>query len=131
MRGDNGDAPRLARKTKELFVPSRLILSDRGKVLIFIAKKEDLAEVTLGMGFNDGNPIEDGPLKIELHHHTEGLGQSWIHRYWEIQSAHGRGEATVRPRRQGRRCVAFIGAKRKPLTEGADGSGAGFSQEGQ
>jgi hypothetical protein len=26
---------------------------------------------------------------------------------------------------------AFTGAKRKPLTEEADGSGAGFSQEGQ
>jgi hypothetical protein len=25
---------------------------------------------------------------------------------------------------------AFIGAKRRALTEGADGSGAGFSQEG-
>ena len=42
-----------------------------------------------------------------------------------------RGEATVRPRRQGRRGAAFIGAKRKPLTEGADGSGAGFGQEEQ
>jgi len=40
-------------------------------------------------------------------------------------------EATVRPRRQGRRGAAFIGAKRKPLTEGADGSGAEFGQEGQ
>jgi hypothetical protein len=27
--------------------------------------------------------------------------------------------------------LAFIGAQRKPLTEEADGSGAGFSQEGQ
>jgi len=36
------------------------------------------------------------------------------------------GEATVRPRRQGRRGAAFIGAKLKPLTERADGAGAGF-----
>jgi hypothetical protein len=42
-----------------------------------------------------------------------------------------RGNAPVRLRRQGRRVVAFTGAERKPLTEGADGSGAGFSQEGQ
>ncbi len=41
-----------------------------------------------------------------------------------------RGEATVRPRRQGRRGEAFTGAKRKPFTEEADGAGAGFSQEG-
>jgi len=41
-----------------------------------------------------------------------------------------RGKATVRPRRQGRLFLAFTGAKRKPLTEKADGSGAGFSQEG-
>jgi hypothetical protein len=34
------------------------------------------------------------------------------------------GKATVRPRRQGRRGEAFIGAKRKPLTEEAGGSGA-------
>jgi len=42
-----------------------------------------------------------------------------------------RGGATVRPRRQGHPGLAFIGAKRKPLTEGADGSGADFGQEGQ
>jgi len=42
-----------------------------------------------------------------------------------------RGKAPVRPRGQGRRVVAFTGAERKPLTEEADGSGAGFSQEGQ
>ena len=42
-----------------------------------------------------------------------------------------RGKATVRSRRQGRVLLAFTGAKRKPLTEEADGSGAGFSQEGQ
>jgi hypothetical protein len=41
-----------------------------------------------------------------------------------------RGKATVRPRRQGRRGLAFTGAKRKPLTEEADGSGAEFGQEG-
>jgi hypothetical protein len=40
------------------------------------------------------------------------------------------GKETVRPRRQGRRGMALIGAERKPLTEGADGSGAGFGQEG-
>src|SRR5258707_8146845 len=45
---------------------------------------------------------------------------------------HGRGRRlSVRPRRQGRRGVVFTGAKRKPLTEEAGGSGAGFSQEGQ
>jgi hypothetical protein len=42
-----------------------------------------------------------------------------------------RGKATVRPRCQGRRSVAFIGAKRRPLTGEAGGSGAGFPQEGQ
>src|SRR5215469_18444336 len=42
----------------------------------------------------------------------------------------GGGKAPVRPRRQGRLGVAFTGAQRKPLTKGADGSGAGFSQEG-
>jgi hypothetical protein len=41
------------------------------------------------------------------------------------------GEATVRPRRQGRRGVAFTGAKRKPLTEGAGGSGAGLARKGK
>jgi len=41
------------------------------------------------------------------------------------------GKATVRPRRQGRRGVAFTGAKRKPLTEGAGGSGAGLARKGK
>jgi len=40
------------------------------------------------------------------------------------------GKATVHPRSQGRRCMAFTEAKRKPLTEEADGSGAEFGQEG-
>jgi len=44
----------------------------------------------------------------------------------ETKLLHGGGEVPVRPRRQGRRGMAFIGAERKPLTEGADGSGAGF-----
>jgi len=56
------------------------------------------------------------------------LGSSWLE---SMPSAERRGEATVRPRRQGRRVMAFIGAKRKPLMEGADGSGAGFRHEGQ
>jgi hypothetical protein len=42
-----------------------------------------------------------------------------------------RGKATVRPRCQGRRSLAFIAAQRRPLTERADGSGARFSQGGQ
>jgi hypothetical protein len=42
-----------------------------------------------------------------------------------------RGEATVRPRRQGRRVMALAEAKREPLTEEAGRSGAGFGQEGQ
>jgi len=42
-----------------------------------------------------------------------------------------RGKAPVRPRRQGRSGLAFTGAKRKPLTEEAGGSGEEFSQEGQ
>ncbi len=41
-----------------------------------------------------------------------------------------RARATVRPRCQGRAGFAFIEAKRRPLTEQVDGSGAGFSQEG-
>src|SRR5258708_2863532 len=35
------------------------------------------------------------------------------------------GQAPVRPRCQGRRGLAFIGAQRRPLTEEAGGSGAG------
>jgi hypothetical protein len=47
----------------------------------------------------------------------------------EKQIPSWREEATVRPRRQGRRGVAFTEAKRKPLTEEAGGAGAEFSQE--
>ena len=42
-----------------------------------------------------------------------------------------RGKAPVRPRCQGRRGLAFIGAKRRPLTQEADGAGARFGKEGQ
>jgi hypothetical protein len=41
-----------------------------------------------------------------------------------------RGKAPVRPRRQGRRVVAFTGAERKPLTEEVGGSGAGLARKG-
>jgi hypothetical protein len=37
-------------------------------------------------------------------------------------------KTTVRPRCQGRRVVAFIGAKRRPFTEEAGGSGAGLAR---
>src|SRR6266852_9710547 len=49
----------------------------------------------------------------------------------EKQSPSWQGKATVRPRRQGRRGVAFTGAKRKPLTEGAGGAGAGLARKGK
>jgi hypothetical protein len=41
-----------------------------------------------------------------------------------------RGKAPVRPRCQGRLGLAFIGAKRRPLTGEAGGSGAGLARKG-
>jgi hypothetical protein len=131
LRGDDRDALGLPRQAEELFIAGRLTLTDRGEVLVFIAEKQNLPEVALGILFHHGHAVEHGPLEVEFHHHPNRFGQTGIHANRKIQAAHRLGEATVRSRRQGRRSVVFIGAKRKPLTEGADGSGAEFGQEGQ
>jgi hypothetical protein len=49
-----------------------------------------------------------------------------------LLSAHAvdKSKATSRPRRQGRRVLAFTGAKRKSLTEEVGGLGAGFGRKG-
>src|SRR5215469_2851035 len=52
LRGDDWDALGLARQTEELFVPSRLALPDRSEMLVFVAEKEDLAEMLFGVGFD-------------------------------------------------------------------------------
>src|SRR5207248_1459481 len=41
LRGDDGDAPRLAREREELLVAGRLVLARRGERLIFVAHEED------------------------------------------------------------------------------------------
>jgi len=72
-------------------------------MLVFIAQKKNLPEVTLRILLHDRHAIEDGPLEIEFQHHAEGFGQARIHRDREVQTAQRRGKAPVRPRRQGRR----------------------------
>jgi len=100
-------------------------------VLILIAKEQNLTEVAVGIGFDVRDAVQHGALKIELDHDADGLGEPGIHADWEIEGADGEGRAPVRPRCQRRRGLAFIGAQRRPLTEEADGAGAGFAQEGQ
>src|SRR5882762_10657136 len=84
LGGDDRNALRLPRETEELFIPGRLILSDRSKVMIFVTQKEDLSKVAIRIGFDSRNSIENGSLKVELHHDSEGLGESWVHGYREI-----------------------------------------------
>ena len=33
------------------------------------------------------NAVQDGALEVELHHDTDGLGQSWVERHREVQGA--------------------------------------------
>src|ERR1700684_3121731 len=70
LRGDDGDALRLSGETEEFLVASGIALTDGGKVLVFVAEEENLAEILLGMRLDFRNAVEHGALKLELHHHA-------------------------------------------------------------
>ena len=76
-------------KLKNFSPPYGFRLADGGKVLVFVAEKDDLAEVPIGVGLNCRYPVQDSTLKIELHHDADGLGKAGVHRDREIQGAHG------------------------------------------
>src|SRR5258707_5926636 len=87
LGGDDGDAFRLARQAEEFLVAGGIAFANGCKVLVFVAKEENLPEILLGVSLDFRNAIEDGALKIELHHHPESLRQSGVHADGEIQSA--------------------------------------------
>src|SRR6185437_6800090 len=56
------------------------------EVLVFVAQKENLAAMPLGVGFDLWDAVERGSLEIELHHHTQGLRESGVHPDGKIES---------------------------------------------
>src|SRR6266446_10979482 len=87
LRGDDGDAFRLAREAEEFLVARGVAFANGCEVLVFVAKEEHLPEILLGVCLDFRNAIEDRTLKIELHHYPQSLGKSGIHADGEIQSA--------------------------------------------
>jgi len=78
-------------------------------------------------GFSFGSLHENFSFELKLGLCSAGTAE----RCMKSKCLSWRRKAAVRPRRQGRRGVAFIGTKWKPLTEEAGGSGAGLRQERQ
>ena len=60
----------LAGEGEEFLIAGWIVLPDCGKVLIFVAKKEHLTEVGVGMSFNLRDTMQNGALKVQLHHHS-------------------------------------------------------------
>ena len=54
-------------------------------MLVFVADEEDLAEVTLFVRFHLWDAIEDGPLKIQFHHHAKSAGETGVHANRKIE----------------------------------------------
>ena len=87
LRGDDGNALWLARQAKELFIADRLVFTDRGEVLVFIAEEQDLAEVVVLVCLDGWDAVQDGAFEIELQHHAKGFGETGVHADGEIQSS--------------------------------------------
>src|SRR6185437_6858040 len=87
LRSDNGNATGLPGQTEKLLIPSRLVLTNGGKVLVFIAEKQYLAEILVLVGFDQRYAVYYGPLEIELHHYAQSLGEPWIQADGEIEAA--------------------------------------------
>jgi hypothetical protein len=114
----------------DLFIARRIAFTHGSEVLIFVAEEENLAEVLLGICLDLGHPIQNGALKIELHHHADRFGGAGVHADRKIEGADRRG-GRLSARAVKAAGWAFIAAQRRALTEEAGGSGAGFGQEGQ
>ena len=87
MCGDNRDALWLSGEAEKLLVSGRFVLANGDEVLVFVTKEQGLAEVLLWMRFDHRDAIDNGSLKIKLHHHAQGSGEPRIHGYWEVQGA--------------------------------------------
>src|SRR5260370_31185817 len=86
MRGNNGNAFRLARDGKEPLVAHRIVTADGGKVLELITDKERRPIVPIWFGFHPRYAELDGALVVDLHHCPNGLGQRRIESYGEIEA---------------------------------------------
>jgi hypothetical protein len=85
--GDDRDALRLSGEAEKLLVSSRFVLANGDEVLVFVTKEQGLAEVLIRMRFDHRDAIENGALKIELHHDAEGSGKARVHGNREVQGA--------------------------------------------
>src|SRR5579863_759868 len=114
LRGNNRDALRLAGQTEELFVSGRFVLANGDEVLVFVAKEQGLAEVLIWMRFDRRDAIENGALKIELHHHAQGSGKSRVHGHRKVQGADL--AAFDQPTKRWKRCpVTIIGVGQRVI----------------
>src|SRR6267154_1707987 len=91
LRRDDWNALWLAGQTEEFFITGGLALPDRRKMLVFVAKKENLTEIGLSILLHLWNAIQNGALEIELQHDAQGLGEAGIHRDRKVE----RGEAAI------------------------------------
>src|SRR5580692_1863224 len=82
---DDGNAFGLPGEAEELFVASRIALTDRCEVLVFIAEEEDLAKMPVFFSFNLRDAVQHRTLEIKLHHHADGLGQSGVHTHGKVE----------------------------------------------
>jgi hypothetical protein len=53
----------------------------------FVAQEEHLTEILVLVGFNCGDTVQGGPLKVELHHDAESLGEAGVHAKGEVEAA--------------------------------------------
>ena len=86
LRGNNGNAFRLARDRKEPLVADRIVAADGGKVLELITDKDRGPIVPIWLGFHPRYAELDGTLVVDLHHRPNGLGQRRVESYGEIEA---------------------------------------------
>src|SRR5690606_14518832 len=91
---------RLAREGKELLVAARVVLADRGKTLVFVAEKQNLAEVPGRFAFHPWDTVEHGALKILLHQRADHAREARVDRERKVEGADGAALDQLRERRE-------------------------------
>src|SRR5690606_37079945 len=66
----------------------RVGLADRGEGVVLVADEHQVAPDARRVGGDPRNPLQHGPLKVELQHDAQGAREAGVHADREVQREH-------------------------------------------
>ena len=85
--GLDAECGRLPGESKKLLVAIGIVLPRSGKLVVLVADEEHLPPVAFGILLDLGNPVQHGPLEVELHHATDCSGQAGVQAHGDVNGA--------------------------------------------